>query len=308
MKTIYLALLIMLIVGMLAGCSGPSPVPENPIGSASNVKANSIIGEVENTDLSLPGEIDIRGIGRFDFTPGRIESVRKDIFREGHFSLFDVLVHLDARGDIDMKYHFDQQMNTHVIDSINRKENWWYFAYYHGGWSENNVFRMDHFPYKDRMTIRITQANREYLEEVFKNFREEVRQKKKNNGRIIIPEVLIKGPNTRITLENVAVRPHNLRSDVFQEGVITAIDVVMTLGERGELTYDLKWYERIGSSIVRNYFVERINDDAAYGRCGFVYEAGPQRFGGFRGNHIHLPSDTRVINSPQYLEYFWICL
>ncbi len=29
---------------------------------------------------------------------------------------------------------------------------------------------------------------------------------------------------------------------------------------------------------------------------------------GFRGNHIHLPSDTRIINSPEYVLYYWICI
>jgi len=121
-------------------------------------------------------------------------------------------------------------------------------------------------------------------------------------------EVSIRGPGTRLKLRDVEVLPHNLRKDIFQENVITAIDVVMSLGERGELSYDLKWYDTIGSAIVKQYFVQRINDDVSFRRCGFVYEAGSQAFGGFRGNHIHLPSDTRVLNSPEHLSYFWICI
>jgi hypothetical protein len=100
-----------------------------------------------------------------------------------------------------------------------------------------------------------------------------------------------------------------LRSDVFQEGVITAIDTILSLGDMGKLPYELKWYDSIGSAqIVRQYFVERIDKDRAYDRCGFVYESGPFKYRGFQGNHIHLPSDTRLINSPEYVEYFWICI
>ena len=96
---------------------------------------------------------------------------------------------------------------------------------------------------------------------------------------------------------------------IFQEDVITAIDVIMSLGDQGKITYTLQWYDAISTATyVRNWWVESINDDIAHGTCGFVYEAGSRKYDGFRGNHIHLPSDTRIIYSPEYLEYFWICL
>jgi hypothetical protein len=143
---------------------------------------------------------------------------------------------------------------------------------------------------------------------VYSVFRDEVRRRDKNGGRIIIPEVYIRGPGTRLELRDVEVYPHHLRKDIFQENVITAIDVIMTLGERGELSYGIQWHDTIGAAIVKQYFVERINDDVSFRRCGFVYEAGAHSLGGFRGNHIHLPADTRVLNSPEYLSYFWICI
>ena len=57
---------------------------------------------------------------------------------------------------------------------------------------------------------------------------------------------------------------------------------------------------------ILNYFVDGINNDISYGTCGFVYESGSERLS--YGNHIHIPSDYRVINSPEYVEWFWICL
>jgi hypothetical protein len=93
---------------------------------------------------------------------------------------------------------------------------------------------------------------------------------------------------------------------MFRPGVVTAADVILSLGEQGELSYDLDWVPAIGLARVQNYYVTRINDDEQGGRCGFVYEAGPIAFRGFRGNHIHLPTDARVIRSPEYVEFFRI--
>ncbi len=101
-----------------------------------------------------------------------------------------------------------------------------------------------------------------------------------------------------------------MRDDYFLEDTITAIDVILSLSDAGLITHRLNWYESIGSAgIVKNYFVDEINGDESYGRCGFVYELGENMFAGFRGNHIHIPSDIRVLQTtPDYVEFFWICI
>jgi hypothetical protein len=306
----YILVSVTLLITAATGCAGQrdkSPAMETATMNG-NVEPNNILGSPVDTELTETGRITIRNVGEFEFKPRAIDSVRDDIFREGYFSIFDILLHLDTRGDIDLTFHFDETMNTYVIDSLNGEEHWWYRAYYHMGWGESNAFRMDHFPYKERMTVTIGPVRETHLDEMYGVFRDEDRRRIENGGRIIIPEVYIRGPGTRLELKDVEVHPHNLRKDIFKEDVITAIDVIMSLGERGELSYDLQWYDTIGSAIVKQYFVQRINDDVSFRRCGFVYEAGSQAFGGFRGNHIHLPSDTRVLNSPEYLSYFWICI
>ena len=62
------------------------------------------------------------------------------------------------------------------------------------------------------------------------------------------------------------------------------------------------------AEFVKNYWIDGINEDQAFNRCGFVYEEGSLVFQGFRGNHIHIPADMHIINSPEYMEWFWICL
>ncbi len=91
---------------------------------------------------------------------------------------------------------------------------------------------------------------------------------------------------------------------------MTALDILLSLAEQGELSkLKLTWYERIaGADPVDSYWVEQIDEAEAFDRCGFVYETGPLDFSGFTGSHIHLPSDVRVIISPEYALWFWICI
>lgn len=269
-------------------------------------EGSNIFGEVYNTAVTLFNSILIDDIGKFEFDPADIDTVRTDIFRDGHFSVFAVLVHLDSQGKIDMEYHFDADMDTHVIDSINKKVNWWYTAHYAGGWPEKNRYRMDYYPYKDNMYIQIHKVSSEMHERIHKTFKEEVERKK---DKTVIPLVIIKGVKTDLQIENVEVTAHNLRNDYFQNGVITAIDVVLSLADQGLISYDLYWYDSIGTAdIVQSFWVNRINEDESGGRCGFVYEAGSFKYQGFKGNHIHIPADLRAIMSPEYVEFFWICL
>jgi len=278
--------------------SAEDPLPEN-----------RVFGEARDSDISLPGEVEIRGVGTFPFEPEEVDTLRPDLFREGFFSLFDVLVHLSREGLIELEYEFDETMNTYHILSLNGQEGWWYNAYYDGGWPEASVFRMDHYPYKDKMFLEFRQRSEDYLASVYATYREEVQRTAENEGKLIVPEVIIQGRSATLLLEDVEVHAHNLRNDIFQEGVITAIDVILSLAAEGKLTYDLQWYDSIGTAgVVGSYWVNRINNDESHGRCGFVYEAGSEEFLFFRGNHNHIPSDTRIINSPQYVKYFWICI
>jgi hypothetical protein len=256
----------------------------------------------------LTGTITI-GNDLYTFDPGHVETIRPDIFNPGFFSMFDVLVHLDRQEKIELAYHFDASMNTHIIDTINREPDWWYQAYYDGGWSESNVFRPDHYPWKDKTTLAFFKTDPSRLQDIHSVWKEETERLTTNNGELVIPRVIIRGLTFAKEFENVEMTPHNLRDDVFRHNVTTAIDVIMSLSDQEKITYELKWYETIGTAgIVKDYWVEAIDDDESHDRCGFVYEAGSPKYTFFRGNHIHLPSDIRVLNSPEYVEFFWICI
>jgi hypothetical protein len=288
----------------------PDPPPDNSTDPPVDVPGNSSDDEPDEEYVSpflYNGTVVIEGVGTFPFDPSEIHTVREDIFQKGYFSLFDILVHLGERGDIEFEYHFDEDMDTHLIDEINDLEEWWYWSYYDGGWREDNAWRMDMYPYKDNTTIHVHREDPDVIDEIHDVFEEEVLKREENDGKVMIDRVILHGNSFDVTIEDVEVTAHGQRNDTFKEGIITAIDVIMSLGDQGKITYDLSWYETIGSAdIVKNYFVTMINGDEAYGTCGFVYETGYFRMN-YR-NHIHIPSDHRVIVSPEYVEYFWICL
>ncbi len=172
-----------------------------------------------------------------------------------------------------------------------------------------NAFRMDHYPWKEGTELRFMPEIPSRIEMIYSVFRNEVTRLNDNNGQAIIPEVFISSEQVEIYGRDVVVTAHNLRNDTFQDGVITAIDVIMSLGDQGMLTYELQWYDSIGDAdVVRSYWVEAINGHKSFAVCGWVYESGSREFSRFFGNHIHLPSDVRVLNSPDYMEWFWICV
>ncbi len=247
----------------------------------------------------------IENVGSFEIDPADIERQRTDVFAEGQISVFDVLVDLSDRREIDMVYHFDEDADTHVIDTLNGRKHWWYQAYYEGGWLENNNFRMDLYPYKDGMFIDVFHTNSGHIETLEESFRTQVDRREANGGRVVVPKVRIQAPGINHVFHDVEVTAHDLRSDALKEGTITAIDVIMSLGDQGKITYDTQWYEEIAGSRVRTYFITSIDGQAAYDRCGYVYEVGEEDM---YANHIHIPSDMRVLTSPEYMELFWICL
>lgn len=251
---------------------------------------------------SGPGTVEIEGVGTYSFEAERVRPVRPDIFQPGHISLFDVLVHVSQTEGLALEYHFDESMETHVIDTLGGERGWWYNAHYSAGWFEPNVFRMDMYPYKNNTRIRLDRENEGRLEAIHHSFREEVDRLRANAGRVIIPDVRIRAPSGRLAFRDVNVTPHDGRTDVLQPGVVTGLDALISLVEQGELPpLKLTWYERIaGADPVDSYWVEELSEDSAVGGCGFVYETGPSSFSGFSGTHIHIPADVRVTISPEY--------
>jgi len=255
-------------------------------------------------------EVRIDGLGILAFQPSEVETVRPDIFRPGHFALFDILIHLQRTSDLDLAYHYDEALDTHVIDRLNGQPNWWYQAHYADGWFERNVTRMDMYPYKDGTKLWVSPSSTESMSPILESFGAEVERRRRHSGKVLLPEVRIETPKATLEFSDVLVRSHDLRSDLYQPGIVTAMDIILSLVETGGLSdVGLTWYERIaGADPVDSYFLEEVNAAEASGGCGLVYEVGPRAYEGFRGAHIHIPSDARALVSPEYALWYWICL
>jgi hypothetical protein len=266
---------------------------------------------------TMPRRVDQIRLGRvlsgistvYTFDPDDVNTTRPDIFNPGYFSVFDILVHVAERDDIELEYHFDEALNTFVIDKLMGGREWWYEVYYDGGWPESNFYRMDHYPWKDGASLTFYETTPEQVDKRHLVFRDEVRRLEENGGKVIIQNVYISGILDLWEYDDVEVTAHNVRPDMFKPGVITAIDVILSLADTRGLNYTVQWYESIGDArLVKNYWVESINGDSASGRCGFVHEEGSVSNMNRGGNHIHLPSDIKVLTCPEYAWWFYICV
>ncbi len=239
---------------------------------------------------------------KYDFDPNEIESVRPDLFQNGSFSVFDILVHLNSTGEISLNSHFNISMDTYVIDSLNgNTDYWWYHIYYTGGDIEKNVVRMDHYPWKLGAIIRLYHESESYISDAYSLFKEEVDRFISNNNSIIIPKITITGNTFSVEFYNITVTPHNLRNETFKIDVITAMDAIMTLGDLGYITYELTYYVSFRRArYVHSYFVSKINTDETVGRCGFLFDVSD--------SFIWLSADERIITSPESINFYWECI
>ena len=269
---------------------------------------------------SNKGTVEIRGLGTFEFDPPQIQALRKDLFRPGHFSVFDVLASLAKAGTIPMEYSYDESLGTYVIESLNGKSGWWYDAHYAGGAFERPVVRMDEYPVKDGMAIQLYLESPDRLAAITQDFAEQVARLRSNGGRVVVPKVTVRSPRATLTFNDVGVTAHNVRSDVFQTGVITVLDVLLSLGEQGRLSsLELAWRDRMeNADPVDNYFVDQVRTEdystEAAGDCTYVHEVGSEALMGFLAphghatSHVHLTADVEVLTSPEYVEFLWACL
>ena len=277
-------------------------------------------GYAQGRPAAETGILEIRGLGELSFDPTAITTLRPDIFLPGHFSVFDVLVHLAETNGFELEYEFDEELQTHVIQSLSGLSGWWYDAHYEGGSFDKAVVRLDEFPVKDGMNIIVYLENPARLDAVYGHFREEVDRRAANGGVVIIPLVTLLSSTATAEFHDVAVTAHDARSDVFQAGVITMLDVLLSLGEQGALTeLGLDWREQDGDIlIVDGYYVVSVQAEGfapeTTGSCVLTHQISGETIAEFLSphthtmSHIHLTADLEVLVSPESVEWLWICL
>ena len=120
---------------------------------ASAAERSSIAERRSSAKPSGTNFLTIEGVGMYKFDCAKVETCRPEIFAERGFSVFDALVYVAEKNGLALKHHFAPELDTHVIDSLQGRTGWWYYAHYDGGNRESNAHRMDYFPYKNKMAI-----------------------------------------------------------------------------------------------------------------------------------------------------------
>ncbi len=311
------ALLLVVLAGLgdaSEGDTGSEPIEISAAGSwalASDMRSDPA--------PTQPVTLEIRGVGTFAVDPATIATWRPDLFDRGRFSAFDVLAQLAAAGDIELAYAYDETQATHVIESLGGLDGWWYDVRLSGGAWERTALRMDTYPIKDGASVTLYLEDPARLAAIQSSFREEVRLLAAHEGRVVVPVVTIEGPRSTATFRDVVVTSHDVRPDVFQPGTITALDVLLSLGEQSWISgLEMTWHASLdGISNVNHYMVDWISIPEALGeedsQCGYMDESATGTLRSFLTPHshattqIHLSPDLEILVSPGYVEWQWLC-
>ena len=298
------------------------------LGSGDNGEAVMLAGEAANWAVpsgsySDPGPteggtLEIRGVGTFRYEFAGMAASRPDLFAEGRFSAFDALAQVAARGEVDLEYAYDEDQATYVVQSINGLDGWWYDVRLPGGALERTALRMDSYPVKDDALVYLYIEDPSRLAAIQTSFRNEVARRTSGAGQVVVPTVTIKGPRSAVTFRDVLVTSHGVRPDVFRAGAITALDVLLSLGEQGLIDgLELTWHAMLDGTMVNHYMVDWISLPDVLGEkdasCGYMDEAATEGLRGFLTPHshatteIHLSSDLEILVAPEYVEWQWLC-
>ncbi len=295
---------------------------------------------------ALPASVvEIMGV-TYDFDPlgHDIVSLRDDIFAPGFYSMFDVILAVASANGIELLFHYDSLRKTHFIDSIDgRTGNYWYrFAYDVGGNPSGELlnrrqYRWDEALWRPGVTIRVQDADAvlEDLDAIKAAYLAEI-EREQLFGNLIPTVELSVSPSDfdgnppashRVSFQNswsdLLVTAHNLRatgypspySKPFQPGVVTSIDVLLSLQDLGELeAVSGVFYTHFAGNYIESYYVvtmgfPTVGTTHASGRQGFVYTTGngsSNRMVNNAGRTFHITSDISVVHAPDFSVWRWI--
>lgn len=216
-----------------------------------------------------------------------------ETFKPGSYSVFDLLRYLVGTRD-DMRweggvesiikpedstaktyeYHISWDSNGDgKFDSSDGEyfnSNLWHFSmvqsvgqnkHYAGKRGNTTYIRMDQFWLREDQRVRFTVFSEEMINRMRWTWKREVQRLADNDGKFIIPlvqhrdlDVSFTNPPTETIAENLEVKAHNLRSDIFQDGVVTQMDVWLTIADNTGADFRLTWWPILSSGAKVNSF------------------------------------------------------
>ncbi|WP_417348511.1 hypothetical protein [Ferrimonas sp.] len=198
-------------------------------------------------------------IAASDIKAWRAQSIRDDIFVPGQYSILDVMLYVSTiRTDLEVTLgEWNDELNTYdysvsfdangdgdfddVADGDYKdSEDWYAASTYDQGDNlkiANPVLdtlyeRLDEYWVQPEMNIRFQPVSPMMRERVKQMQKAEADRLKANGGKVILPSLVLayldgrKGP--QLPASNFEVKAYNLRPDVYQPGVITIADAMMT--------------------------------------------------------------------------------
>lgn len=289
----------------------------------------------------------------FDQSAYTIMTVRPDIFAPGYYSLFDVILAVAARRNIPVEYRWDDSCKTHFVSKIrNTAGNYWFHFSYDasngssrasGSRSElenHRANRWDEVLWRPGVWIKVD--GDENVAELRSYYIKEILREKVWGHVVpvvnfnISPDSVYGNPpgsdrsRVNLTFTNITVTAHNLRSvgyqspysKPFQPGVVTSLDIPLSLMDVGKLNaVTAVFYSYFAGNYIDSYYLVELGFPGvgkvhSSGRQGIVYttDNGEFRNGSIiklpnQANQLHhITCDIDVIHAPDFSRWYWASL
>ena len=141
--------------------------------------------------VGINASLSIKNIGDFTFVPEDISTMRSDVFKNGEFSIFDIVVYLDRTKQIDADYHFEETIDSYIIDSINGTDNWWYEVKNPSGMIDSRKIFMDSYKYDNKLSYELINISDDEFTQIYGAFENEKDKTNPQQQLLILSEKLI---------------------------------------------------------------------------------------------------------------------
>ncbi|QIZ77262.1 hypothetical protein [Ferrimonas lipolytica] len=212
---------------------------------------------------------------------GGVENIIKPA--DSEYDTYEFHISWDRNGDGDFSECIDEDLDDICTEGVDTDADGEYFdsEHWHFGFiqsrGENRMYgglrhdynykRMDQFWLREAQQIRFLPHDEVLTNRRHWVWKQEQERLANNDGKYVVPyilhagsrdmgiqEFLLRADAPEIKEMDVEVKAWNLRSDVFQPGVITSMDVWLSLAEARDLDFRFTWWRVLSSGAIVNNF------------------------------------------------------